>query len=183
MAPRMTKAFVQPVKCADPVVFAVAKRRLAQCRTKFGVSGGYPCVSYMNWATNLSSARAVRPPNEMLGAMLIIRSSASSVTWSLLHHATDHGLVYDLGSQPDTPWAAEIFITEERGTSEVSEANRLGTPQDNCVEPRLTPCRGNYLPGRADTESAWPALGMVEPARRRAGIQGSFRRERDPRGG
>jgi hypothetical protein len=29
MAPRMTKAFVQPVKCADPVVFAVAKRRLA----------------------------------------------------------------------------------------------------------------------------------------------------------
>jgi len=117
MAPRMTKAFVQPVKCADPVVFAVAKRRLAQCRTKFGVSGGCPWVSYMNWAANLSSAGAVRPPNEMLGAMLIIRSSASSVTWSLLHHATDHGLVYDLGSQPDIPWAAEIFITEERGTS------------------------------------------------------------------
>ena len=76
-----------------------------------------PCVSYINWPANLSSAGAVRPPNEMLGAMLIIRSSASSVTWSLLHHATDHGLVYDLGSQPDIPWAAEIFITEERGTS------------------------------------------------------------------
>jgi hypothetical protein len=29
MAPRMTKAFAQRVKCADPVVFAVAKRRLA----------------------------------------------------------------------------------------------------------------------------------------------------------
>jgi hypothetical protein len=35
--------------------------------TKFGVSGGCPCVSYINWPANLSSAGAVRPPNEMAG--------------------------------------------------------------------------------------------------------------------
>ena len=63
-------------------VIAVAKRRLAPMSNEVWVSGGCPCASYINWPANLSSAEAVRPPNEMLGAMLIIRSSASSVTWS-----------------------------------------------------------------------------------------------------
>jgi hypothetical protein len=36
----------------------------------------------------------------------------------------------------------------------------LRTPQDNCVESWFTRCRGDYLLGPADTESAWQALGM-----------------------
>jgi hypothetical protein len=74
----------------------------------------------MNWAASLSSAGAVRPPYEMLGAMLIIRSSASSVTWSLLHHATDHGLVYHFVDRRlgTTLSLAPCLLRHLRGVSE-----------------------------------------------------------------
>jgi len=44
-ANRITKAFVRPVECADAIVFAIAKCRLApNVDAKFTVSGGRPCV-------------------------------------------------------------------------------------------------------------------------------------------
>jgi hypothetical protein len=63
----------------------VPKCRLApSAGAKFTVS--YQAValalSYMNWAASPSSTEAVRPPPRCWRAMLIIRSSASSVTWS-----------------------------------------------------------------------------------------------------
>ena len=44
-ANRITTAFVRPVECADAIVFAIAKCRLApNVDAKFTVSGGRPCV-------------------------------------------------------------------------------------------------------------------------------------------
>ena len=91
----------------------VPKCRLApSAGAKFTVS--YQAValalSYMNWAASPSSTEAVRPPPRCWRAMLIIRSSASSVTWSR-HEEADppvrasllHDHRRDLRAQRRTP--------------------------------------------------------------------------------
>ena len=93
-ANRITKAFVRPVECADAIVFAIAKCRLApNVDAKFTVSGAL-AFSYMNWAASPSSAGAVRPPAEMLAGNVNNTKQRLLGYVVALHHETDYRFVY-----------------------------------------------------------------------------------------